>query len=290
MDRDTSAESETTVVITGATSGIGRAAAEKMADVGRALVLVARDEERGEAARSEIADATGHDRLHLELCDLSSQAQIRSLADRLLTRFPEINVLVNNAGLTMAEHRLTADGLEYTFAVNHLAPFLLTNLLLDRLRASAPARVVTVSSDAHKGATIPFDNLNGEQGYSSWAVYGWTKLANILFTKELARRLEGTGVTATCLHPGVVATGFGRTAPMVIKAFQILARPFLLNAEKGADTLVWLATSPEVEGDSGGYYVKRRQAEPSRAARDQTSARRLWQTSGQLTGLDVSAP
>ncbi len=288
MDRKTPSERETTVVITGATSGIGRAAAEEMAASGWTVVLVARDGERGETARSEIADATGNSRVHLELCDLSSQAQIRSLADRLLTRFPVIKVLVNNAGLTMAEHKLTEDGLEYTFAVNHLAPFLLTNLLLDRLKESAPARVVTVSSDAHNGATIPFDNLNGEQGYAPWAVYGWTKLANILFTTELANRLGRSGVTATCLHPGVVATGFGRTAPFVIKAFQVIARPFLLDAGKGADTLVWLSTSPEVEGDSGGYYVKRRLTEPSRAARDQAAARRLWQTSEQATGLDAS--
>ncbi len=287
MDSRTSSVDDATCVITGATSGIGRAAAEKIAALGSAVVLVARERARGDAARREIVDATGNDRVQLEICDLSSQTQIRLMADRLLSECPEINILVNNAGLTMAEHKLTEDGLEYTFAVNHLAPFLLTSLLLDRLKESAPARVVTVSSDAHKGAAIPFDNLSGEKGYSPWAVYGWTKLANILFTKELAQRLEGSGVTATCLHPGVVATGFGRSAPLVIKAFQILARPFLLNAEKGADTLVWLATSPEVEGDSGGYYVRRTLTEPSPAARDQAAARRLWQTSQEFTGLDA---
>ena len=287
MARKTPTESDTTVVITGATSGIGRAAAEDMATSGCTVVLVARDKNRGEEARCEIADITVDSRVYLEICDLSSQAQIRCLADRLLTRFPVVNVLVNNAGLTMAEHRLTEDELEYTFAVNHLAPFLLTHLLLDRLKASAPARVITVSSDAHNGATIPFDNLNGDRGYSPWAVYGWTKLANILFTTELANRLEGSGVTATCLHPGVVATGFGRTAPFAIKAFQVIARPFLLDAKKGADTLVWLATSPEVEGDSGGYYVRRTLTEPSPAARDQAAARRLWQKSQEFTGLDA---
>lgn len=290
MGNKISSMKEATCVITGATSGIGRAAAEEIAALGSTVVLVARDKSRGEAARQQIADATGNDRVHLEICDLSSQTQTRSLADRLLAGYPEINILVNNAGLTMAEHRLTEDGMEYTFAVNHLAPFLLTHLLLDRLKTSAPARVVTVSSDAHNGAVIPFDNLDGEQGYFPWAVYGWTKLANILFTTELARLLEGSGVSATCLHPGVVATGFGRSAPLLIKAFQAIARPFLLDAAKGADTLVWLATSPAVEGDTGGYYVKRKLVEPSRAARDQSTARRLWQVSEQLTGLDERNP
>jgi len=273
-------------VVTGATSGIGRATAEQLAAQGARLVLVARDERRGGTVRREIAKATGNDGVHLELCDLASQAQVRSLADRLLARYPKIRVLVNNAGLTMAKYVVTDDGIEYTLAVNHLAPFLLTNLLLDRLKASAPARVVTVSSDAHKGATIPFDDLNSEYGYSAWVVYCWTQLANILFTSELAHRLEGSGVTATCLHPGVVATGFGRTAPLIIKAFQILARPFLLDSKKGADTLVWLASSPEVEGAGGGYYVKRKLTEPSTAARDRAVARRLWRISEELTGLD----
>lgn len=285
MDQKIQKMKGATCVITGATSGIGRAAAEEIAALGLTVVLVARDKARGEAAQREIADVTGNDRVHLELCDLSSQRQTRSLAERLLTDYPEINILVNNAGLTMAKHRLTEDGQEYTFAVNHLAPFLLTHLLLDRLKTSVPARVVTVSSAAHNGAAIPFDNLNGEHGYSPWEVYGWTKLANILFTREFAQRLDGSGVTATSLHPGVVATGFGRSAPPVIKAFQIIARPFLLDATKGADTLVWLATSPEVEGDSGGYYVRRKVVEPSRAARDQSAARRLWRVSEQLAGL-----
>jgi retinol dehydrogenase-14 len=274
-----------TVVITGATSGIGRAAALKLAALGCELVMVARDANRGEAVRREIVGTTGNDRARVELCDLSSQLQIRRLADRLLETCPEIHVLVNNAGLTMAEHRLTEDGREYTFAVNHLAPFLLTNLVLDRLKASNPARVVTVASDAHRGSSIPFDDLDSELGYSAWAVYGWTKLANILFTSELARRLDGTDVTATCLHPGVVATGFGRTAPLVIRAFQILARPFLLDADRGADTLVWLASSPEVEGQTGGYYEKRRLSEPSPEARNRVTASRLWTVSERLTGL-----
>jgi len=273
-------------VITGATSGIGRAAASELAALGATLVIVARDPARGAAARDEIVDETGNREVALEVADLRSQRQVRELAARLMAALPEIHVLVNNAGLTLSERRLTEDGVEETFAVNHLAPFLLTNLLLDRLRASAPARVVTVASAAHRGAAIPFDDLNGERGFSGWLAYGWTKLANILFTIELARRLEGSGVTATCLHPGVVATGFGREGPLLIREFQrFLGRLLLLDPTQGADTLVWLASSPEVAGASGGYYAKRRLQTPSRAARDAVAARRLWQESERLTGL-----
>lgn len=274
-----------TCVLTGATSGIGRAAAQELARIGGEVVIVARDAGRGAAACDEVISATGNSATRYELCDLASLDQIRGLADRLLARCPQLHVLVNNAGLTMARHTITEDGFELTFAVNHLAPFLLTGLLLERLRASAPARVVTVSSDAHRGSEIPFDNLNGEHGYSAWSVYGWTKLANILFTHELARRTAGTGITATCLHPGVVATGFGRTAPLVIRLFQSVARPLLLDAKRGADTLVWLASSPEAEGADGGYYVKRQLTEPTAAALDSTTARRLWEVSERLTGL-----
>ncbi len=275
-----------TCVITGATSGIGRAAAEELAGLGAEVVLVARDRDRGARAREEIATATGNDSIRVEICDLASQGQIRNLADRLLTTCPKIHALINNAGLTMARHTLTEDGFEYTFAVNHLAPFLLTGLLMDRLESSAPARVVTVSSEAHHGSKIPFDNLNGELGYSAWSVYGWTKLANILLTAELGRRMADSGVTATCLHPGVVATGFGRTAPLVIKLFQAIAKPLLLDSKGGADTLVWLASSSEVEGASGGFYVKRKLTEPSPEACDAHTARRLWEVSERLTGLD----
>jgi NAD(P)-dependent dehydrogenase (short-subunit alcohol dehydrogenase family) len=269
-------------VITGATSGIGRSAARDLAALGARLVIVARSEERAEGTRDEIARQTGRT-VEVEIADLASQAQVRALAARLLSAHPAIHVLVNNAGLTLSERRITADGVEETFAVNHLAPFLLTKLLLDRLSASAPARVVTVASDAHRGARIPFDDLNGEAGFSGWAAYSWTKLANILFTAELARRIEGSGVTATCLHPGVVATRFGNEGPWFIRLFQRVARPFLIDADRGADTLVWLAASPEVEEQSGGYYVRRRLAEPSRAARDAVDARRLWDISDELT-------
>ncbi|HOC41821.1 MAG TPA: SDR family NAD(P)-dependent oxidoreductase [Thermoanaerobaculales bacterium] len=273
-------------VITGASSGIGRAAALDLAALGARVVIVARDPGRGAAARDEVAAATGRRDVALEIADLRSQREVRDLAGRLLAAEAAIHVLVNNAGLTLSERRLTEDGLEETFAVNHLAPFLLTGLLLDRLRASAPARVVTVASAAHRAAVIPFDDLNGERGFSGWRAYGWTKLANILFTAELARRLDGSGVTATCLHPGVVATGFAREGPLLVREFQRrLGRHLLLDPKRGADTLVWLAASAEVEGASGGYYANRRPVTPAKAARDAAAARRLWEISERLTGL-----
>jgi NAD(P)-dependent dehydrogenase (short-subunit alcohol dehydrogenase family) len=188
----------------------------------------------------------------------------------------------------MAERRLTEDGIETTLAVNHLAPFLLTNLLVARLRAGAPSRVVTVASDAHRGVALDLDDLSAERGYTGWQAYCRSKLANILFNLELARRLDGSGVTANCLHPGVVATGLGRGGPLVIRVFQAVARPFLLDPVRGAETIVYLASSPELEGASGGYYEKCRRVEPSAAARDRVAAERLWRISEQLTGLAPS--
>jgi NAD(P)-dependent dehydrogenase (short-subunit alcohol dehydrogenase family) len=274
-----------TCVVTGANSGIGKEIAFQLAARGARVVMVARDSGRGEAARAEVVDRTGSDQVELVLCNLSSQRQVRELASTLLRRCDTIHVLVNNAGLTLGDYLLTEDGIETTFAVNHLAPFLLTNLLLERLQASAPARVVTVASDAHRGNVIDFEDVSATSAYSSWKAYGASKLANILFTSELARRLEGTGVTATCLHPGVVRTGFGRRGPSLIRWWFKLAGAFLLSPAEGADTAVWLASAPEVEGESGGYYEKRRPRQPSKAARDAESAARLWDLSRRLTGL-----
>ena len=278
------------VVITGATSGIGTEAARALAGMGARVVIVARDPVRGEATRADISESTGNRDVHAALCDLASQRDIRRLAGELYETVPRIDVLINNAGLTMAERRLTEDGVETTFAVNHLAPFLLTNLVIDRLRSSAPSRVVTVASDAHRGAALDFDDLSAERGYSGWSAYCRSKLANILFTFELARRLDGSGVTATCLHPGVVATGLGRGGPLVIRVFQSVARPFLLRPERGAQTIVYLASSAEVGDASGGYYEKCRRVEPSAAARDRRAAERLWRVSEQLTGLALPRP
>jgi NAD(P)-dependent dehydrogenase (short-subunit alcohol dehydrogenase family) len=223
----------------------------------------------------------------LELADLSAMAQVRALAERLAA-LDRIDVLVNNAGLVAGQRRVTADGYEEVFAVNHLAPFLLTTLLLPKLTASAPARVITVTSDAHTSAHLDLDNPQPVDGWESWRAYSNSKLANILFTRELARRLEGTGVTANCAHPGVVRTRFGREARFPVQIGLMIARPFLLSPQRGAATIVYLATSPDVAGKTGGYYVKSQLREPSAAARDDETARRLWQVSEELTAAPAA--
>jgi NAD(P)-dependent dehydrogenase (short-subunit alcohol dehydrogenase family) len=194
-------------------------------------------------------------------------------------------VLVNNAGAINESRELTGDGIELTWAVNHLAPFLLTSLLLERLKASVPARVITTASDAHKGAKIPFDDVNAERGYGGrgFRRYGQTKLANILFTKELARRLEGTDVSANCFHPGVVASGFNRNNGFLMRTAMTVVKPFSRSPEKGAETLVWLADSDDVPGTGGGYFLDMKPATPSKQAQDMDSARRLWEVSEEQT-------
>jgi len=283
------------LVITGATNGIGLAAAEALAALGAKLAIVARSEARASTAVARIRAAAGDDAVvDVFQADLSSQASVRQLAADLLARLPRIDVLANNAGGVYLGSQVSADGIEMTWAVNHLAPFLLTNLLLERLRESAPARVITTSSDAHAGATIPFDLLEHEPGKGGGgARYGQSKLANILFTTELARRLEGTGVTANCFHPGLVRTGFGQNnGPLLrfgIRLGMALGRPFMRTPEQGAATLVWLANSPEMAGETGGYYVDERRTEPSKAAQDVAAAGRLWTVSEALTGVPAGS-
>jgi NAD(P)-dependent dehydrogenase (short-subunit alcohol dehydrogenase family) len=280
------------VIVTGATGGIGLAAAGELARRGARLSIVARSETRAAAATARIAAAGGAGtEVEVLRADLSSQASIRELAAEILARHPRVDVLINNAGAIYGHRQLTEDGLELTWAVNHLAPFLLTNLLLDRLRASAPARIITTSSGAHHGARIPFDDVNAERGYRGrgFARYGQTKLANILFTAELAQRLEGSGVTATCFHPGFVASGFNRNNGGLMDFGMTLTRPFARSPEKGADTLVWLADSAEVSSQSGGYFANRKRRQPSQAAQDMAVAGRLWALSEQQTGIGVSA-
>jgi retinol dehydrogenase-12 len=275
-------------VVTGATSGIGKATAVALARLGAQVVLVGRDRGRGEATAAEVA-AVAASPPRLEIADLASMEQVRALAGRLGT-LDRIDVLVNNAGLVAGQRRVTADGFDEVFAVNHLAPFLLTNLLLGTLTASAPARVITVTSDAHTAARLDLDDPQLEHGWESWRSYANSKLANILFTRELARRLEGTGVTANCAHPGVVRSGFGRDSAPLMRLGLTLARPFLLSPERGARTIVYLATSPEVAGTTGGYYVKCQRREPAEAARDDATARQLWQLSEKLTGVTPARP
>lgn len=277
-----------TVVITGASSGIGLATAVALARAGARVVLTARDPERGERAAAEVVARSGRpgEAVSLTCFDLSSMTSVRRGAAELLQVAPRLDVLVNNAGVVLSERRETEDGFEATFATNHLGPFLLTTLLLDRLRASAPARVVNVASSAHAGARegLDFDDLQSVRSYRGMAVYGRTKLANILFTAELARRLAGSGVTANSCHPGTVATGYGRDGDTrgLLAIGLRLAAPFLLSPERGAETSVYLASSPEVAGVSGAYFVRSRPRQPSAAARDETAARRLWDVSEAL--------
>lgn len=272
-------------MVTGANSGIGKVTALELARKGATVVMVCRSRERSEKALAEIRQAVGGAAVELMIADLSSQQSVRALADSFRQKYDRLDVLVNNAGAFFLEREITVDGLESTFAVNHLGYFLLTNLLLDMLKASAPSRVVCVSSGAEAAGTINFDDLQGEQTYSHWRAYAQSKLANVLFTKELARRLEGTGVTVNCLHPGFVRTnlaGGSRLGRLLVA----MMRPFTISAEAGAETSIYLASSPEVEGVTGKYFIKKRAVEPrSRTARDFAVAKRLWQVSEQLTGL-----
>ena len=268
-------------VVTGASSGIGKAASLVLAQFGAEIILVCRDKARGEAALAEVRAVATAGAARLEIADLSSLQEVRDLAGRLAS-LDRLDVLINNAGLVLGDHRITADGFEYTFALNHLAPFLLTNLLREKLAASAPARVITVSSSAHQAARLDLADLQLAGHFNSWRAYSNSKLANILFTTELARRLTGTGVTANCLHPGVVNTGFGRDGSRALRFGLGLSRRFLRTPGQGADTVVYLASSPDVEGATGGYYIHRKLSTPSRAAQDQATARQLWEISAEL--------
>jgi NAD(P)-dependent dehydrogenase (short-subunit alcohol dehydrogenase family) len=272
------------VLITGATRGIGLAAAQALARRGAKLAIVARDDARGAEAVASI-EGEGGSTVDLLHADLLSQASIRALAAEVLERYPRIDVLINNAGAIFVQRELTVDGIERTWALNHIAPFLLTTLLLDRLKASAPSRIITTASDAHKGKLIPFDDLNAERSWRGrgFTRYGESKLANIMFTRELARRLDGTGVTAYCFHPGVVATGFNRNNGAMMTAAMMMIAPFVRSPRKAAQTLVWLADSPDVSKQSGGYYEDRALAVSSRQAQDPVLAKRLWDVSeGQI--------
>jgi NAD(P)-dependent dehydrogenase (short-subunit alcohol dehydrogenase family) len=272
-------------VVTGATRGIGRATAEELARAGATLILVCRRRPDGEEVAAAIARAGSAPAPTIVEADLSSQAAVRAAAEEIRSRHERLHVLVNNAGLIPRSREVTVDGLEMQLAVNHLAPFLLTNLLLDRLRSSAPSRVVTVSSTTHQGAELDFADLQSERRYDAEDVYAGTKLMNLLFTYELARRLQGTGVTANALHPGAVATRLLADYMKVPLVGRALARTFGASPEQGADTVVYLAASPEVAGVTGKYFTNRRETRSSPASYDESAARRLWELSEQLTGL-----
>ncbi len=271
-------------LITGPTQGIGRAATLAIAKLSPKLVLVVRDPVRGAELADEIRSA-GNPNVELLIGDLSKQADVRRIASEFLARHDRLHLLVNNAGAIFMQRQLSSDGLEMTFALNHLGYFLLTNLLRDVLVKSAPARIVNVASRAHVRGTIAFDDLQAERSFGGWSAYSQSKLANILFTRELSRRLQGTGVTCNCLHPGVVSTGFGKNDSGWMRWAVKIAAPFLRTPEQGAATTVFLAQSPAVEGVTGKYFSDCKEIEPSKEARDAEVAQRLWEVSEQLTGL-----
>lgn len=279
-----------TVLITGATNGIGLEASVELARRGARLVIVGRDPARTQASLADVIARSGSSQVTHLLCDFSSQASIRELAATFRAGHARLDVLVNNAGGVHKQRRLSVDGIEATFATNHLGYFLLTELLRELLVASAPARVVTVASIGHRRGTLDFDDLGYERGYSIVRAYTRSKLANVLFSNELARRLAGSGVTSNSLHPGAVATNIWSGAPLWAKPIiQILFRPWFISAEKGAATIVQLSASPELETVTGKYFEKGRIVEPAPAAQDPLLARRLWDTSLALVGLPASA-
>ena len=280
MTRDLSGK---TIVITGASSGIGLEASVELAKRGARIVMVARDAKRAEAAREEIAKRSGGE-VELLLADMGSQKAVRSLASQILAKCPRIDVLVNNAGLVSAARQVTEDGIEQTFAVNHLGYFLLTHLLLDRITASAPARIVNVASIGHRRGTLEWDNLQYEKGgYQILSAYARSKLANVLFTRELARRLEGSRVTVNSMHPGAVATGIWSKAPWFARPFLALGKMiFMISPAKGAGPIIRLAADPDVEGRTGGYYERYKLVDPAPLARDPANATKLWELSERL--------
>jgi NAD(P)-dependent dehydrogenase (short-subunit alcohol dehydrogenase family) len=273
-------------MVTGANSGIGKATALALAQMGATVVMVCRDRARGEQARSEITTTSRNNAVDLLQADLSSQQSIRQLVEHFQHHYRHLHVLINNAGASFPGRRETVDGLEMTFAVNYLAPFLLTHLLLDRLTASAPARIVNVSSGSHKAGYIKLDNLQSKNPYRSMRVYGQAKLAVVLFTYELARRLEGKGVTVNCLHPGFVATHFGqRDAGPAFRLLVKVIGSFGASPQEGAKTSIYLASTPEVEGVTGKYFVKSMPKRSAAISYDESLQRHLWEQSAKLVNV-----
>ena len=271
-------------VVTGANSGIGKATASGLARLGGTVVLACRNATRGEAARQDIVRDSGNPRVSLGIVDLASEASVRSFGKEFQEKHSRLDVLINNAGVYTSHRDVTPDGLERQFEVNYLSGFLLTHLLLDLLKKSAPSRIVNVSSSAHMGGTIRFDDLQGERRYGGFRAYNQSKLAQILFTQELARRLEGTRVTVNACHPGVIRTNLGMGGSSVVVRF---VKMFLKSPEKGAETPIYLATSPEVEGISGKYFVRNQVLAPSARAQDPAVARRLFEVSMELAHLSA---
>lgn len=272
-----------TVIVTGANAGIGRVTALELAKTGAHVIMVCRDKERGAAAQQAIVQQSGNNKVDLLLADLSVQSDIQQLSQTIHDRYDHLDVLVNNAGVLFMSRQTTVDGLERTFALNHMGYFLLTNLLLDLLKTNAPSRIINVSSEAHRGAQLNFADLQNARGfYMGFDVYGQSKLANIYFTYELARRLEGTGVTVNTLHPGFVATNFAKNNGLLYRLGMLLVRPLAVNDRKGAETQIYLASSPEVEGITGKYFNKKKAVPSSQVSYDVAAAQKLWSISETL--------
>lgn len=275
-------------LVTGGNSGIGKEAAVGLAKLGATVVIVSRNADKGEAALVEIRTRSGNPNVDMLQADLSSQDSVRQLADEYRRRYKKLHVLVNNAGVFLPKRVVTVDGLEAMFATNHLGHFLLTNLLLDLLKASAPSRIINVTSSAHHGYQINFEDLMGEKKYSSFQAYGRSKLANVLFTYQLAKKLEGTRVTVNCLHPGVVRTGFGKDQRGFFSIAVRVVSPFMMSAEKSARAAIYLATAPELKNVTGKHFAKGKEEKSSKESYDPLMAERLWQVSAELTELSAT--
>lgn len=274
------------VLITGGSDGIGKVTALEMAKLGAHVIIIGRNPQKTEQTVREIREQSDNPRVDFLIADLSEQEQVRRAAAEYRHRYDQLHVLINNAGAFFAKRELTSEGFEKTFALNHLAYFLFTHLLLDLLTKNAPARIINVSSAAHFGGKINFDDLNAEKSYSGWGAYSNSKLMNVLFTYELARRLQGSGVTVNCLHPGFVATQFGKNnGGLIGLGLSLVQRVGAISPQQGAETTLYLATSPEVEGITGRYFDQKKAVESSKISQDEETARRLWEISLELTGL-----
>lgn len=272
-------------MVTGANSGMGKITVLELAKAGATVIMVCRDQKRGNDALSDILMESKSKKVELMLCDFASQKSIRNFAEEFKKKYESLDVLVNNAGFVAPKRELTVDGVETTFAVNHLGYFLLTNLLIEPIKKSEAARIVNVSSDGHWLGNIDFDNLNSERGYMSFKAYANSKLANILFTKELSRRLAGTNITTNCLHPGAVNTAFADNMPGILKPLGKFVKSFLLSPEQGAQTQIYLATSPDVANITGEYFSNKKVAKSSKTSRDPDIAKKLWKVSEQMTDI-----
>lgn len=274
-------------LITGGNSGIGKATALALAKLNASVVIVSRDKDKGEATIIEIKSKSRNRNVDAMTADLSSQDSVRELAHDFKGRYKRLHVLINNAGIFLPRRIQSVDGLETTFATNHLGHFILTNLLLDVLKANAPSRIINITSSAHRGTEMNFDDLQAEKKYSGYHAYSQSKLANVLFTYQLAKRLEGTGITVNCLHPGVVRTGFGKDVTGLMSILVRVGSPFMMSPEKSARAAIYLATSPELEGVTGKHFSRGKEEKSSTESYDAASAERLWRVSAELVKLDV---